>query len=84
LATEKLSVQLREPVLGTLHAFGNFVSDPQRAAQEVKDRMGQIGRLDPGLGHPERRVWARILGALAEIDIYLAHHPRLLKLEEIT
>ena len=28
---------------------------------------------------PERRAWARILGSLEEIDVYLAHHPRLTK-----
>lgn len=84
LATETLSAEVKNAVQKTLHAFGNFVPDPQRAAAEVRDRMEQIGHLDPGLGRQERRAWARILGALAEIDVYLAHHPRLLKLKEIT
>jgi uncharacterized membrane protein YccC len=84
LATEKLSAGLRAAAQTTIDAFGNFISEPVRAADEVKARLDQIARLDPGLGQPERLVWARILGAMAEMDVYLAHHPRLLKLEEIT
>ena len=83
LATDMLSAQLKGPVQKALEAFGRFCPDPQRAAVEVKDQVEQIARLDPGLGRRERRVWARILGALAEIDVYLADHPRLLKLKEI-
>jgi uncharacterized membrane protein YccC len=84
LAGEELSAELKEPVQKTLHAFGRFCPDPQRAAAEVKNQMEQIAHLDPRLGQRQRRVWARILGALAEIDVYLAHHPRLLKLAKIT
>jgi len=84
LAAEKLSPQLREPVQKTIEAFRRFCPAPQRAAAEVKSRMEQIARLDPGPESRERRVWARILGALAEIDVYLTNHPRLLKLMKIT
>ena len=84
LEAERLSSELQAAVQKVIHAFGRFCHDPQRAAAEVKDRIEQIGRLDPGTGRQGRRVWARILGALAEIDFYLAHHPRLLKLMRIT
>jgi uncharacterized membrane protein YccC len=84
LEAERLSAELQAAVQKVIHAFGRFCHDPQRAAAEVKDRIEQIGRLDPGPGRQGRRVWARILGALAEIDFYLAHHPRLLKLMRIT
>ncbi|MCE0497839.1 MAG: FUSC family protein [Methylacidiphilales bacterium] len=84
LADETLSAQLEEPVQKTLAAFGRFCHDPQHAAREVKDRIEQVAPLDPGRDRPERCLWARILGALVEIDIYLDHHPRLLKLMKIT
>jgi uncharacterized membrane protein YccC len=84
LATERISAQLREPVQRTLHAFGRFCPDPQRSAAEVKLGIEEVTDLDPGAGRQERRVWARILGALAEMDVYLDRHPRLLKLREIT
>ncbi len=78
-----LSPELKTPVQNILRAFGRFCLHPQSAAVEVKIRLEQIARLDPGLGRPERRLWARLLGAVAEIDVYLSHHPRLLKLEKI-
>ena len=78
-----LSPELKTPVQIILRAFGRFCLHPQSAAVEVKIRLEQIARLDPGLGRPERRLWARLLGAVAEIDVYLSHHPRLLKLEKI-
>lgn len=84
LADENLSAPLKEPVQKTMDAFARFCHDPQHAAGEVKHRIEQIAPLDPGPGRHERRVWARILGALVEINVYLAHHPRLLKLVKIT
>jgi len=82
LASEKLSVELKEAVKKTIDAFARFLPEPQRAVAEIKSRMEQVGRLDPGAGQPERRAWARILGALAEIDFFLAHHPPLVKAEK--
>lgn len=81
LVTERLSTELKEAIKKIVDAFGAFFSNPQRAAAEVKNRMQQIVQLDPGPGQLGRREWARILGALAEIDIFLAHHPRLMKVE---
>jgi len=84
LATEKLSTELKAAVQKVIMAFGQFCPEPLHALAELKDGLVQASHLDPGLGVPERRAWARILGALAEIDVYLAHHPRLLKLQEVT
>jgi uncharacterized membrane protein YccC len=84
LTTERLSSELRGATQKVIHAFGRFSPEPQRAAAEVKDKMEQVAHFDPGPGREERRAWARILGALAEIDVYLAHHPRLLKLVKTT
>jgi uncharacterized membrane protein YccC len=84
LATERLSPALKMAVQKIIDAFGRFSPEPQRAAAQLKDQMKQIAHFDPGPGGRERRVWARILGALAEMDVYLANHPRLLKLVKIT
>ena len=84
LATEKLSSQFKEPLQKTILAFGRFRHEPLRAAEAVKDQIEQTIHRHPGPGQLERRVWARILGGLAEIDVYLTRLPQLLKLQEIT
>jgi len=84
LATEKLSAELKMAVQKIITAFGRFCPEPLSAVAELKEGLVTASHLDPGLGVPERRAWARILGALAEIDVYLANHPRLLKLQEVT
>jgi uncharacterized membrane protein YccC len=84
VATENLSAQLKEPLHKTILAFSRFYHEPLRAAEAVKDQMEQTIHLDPGPGQRERRVWARVLGGLAEIDVYLTRLPQLLKLQEIT
>jgi uncharacterized membrane protein YccC len=63
-------------VRGTVAAFGHFVSQPVRAIDEVKGRLIQLGPLDPGPGQPGRREWARTMGALSEINIFLSFFPR--------
>jgi len=83
LATERLSAELHMAVNKTIDAFGRFFSEPQRAVAELKGRMQEIAQLDPGPGQRERCSWARILGALTEMDVYLDHHPRLTKAEPI-
>jgi len=82
LATERLPAELSGAIKKTIDAFGRFLPEPQHVLVEVKDRMEQVGQLDPGVGRPERRIWARIMGALAEIDVYLVKHPRLTKTEQ--
>ena len=85
LETESLSGELKSTLENIIDAFGRFFSEPQRAVAEVKDRMNEIARLDPGPGQQrERRSWVRILGALEEIDVYLSLHPRLTKVEPVT
>lgn len=82
LATEKLSAEIKVAVTKIIDAFGRFLPESQHAVAEVKDRMQQIARLDPGAGQPGRRAWARVLGALAEINVFLARHPLLTKGEK--
>jgi uncharacterized membrane protein YccC len=81
LETERLSGELRSKLENIINAFGRFFSEPQRAVGELKDRMNEIARLDPGADLQERRSWVRILGALEEMDVYLSLHPRLIKVE---
>jgi uncharacterized membrane protein YccC len=82
LETERHSGGLQTAIKEVIDAFGSFFSKPQHAVAEVKDRLEKIAQLDPGCGHEERRCWARVLGALEEIDVYLARHPRLIKVEQ--
>jgi len=84
LASEELPGELRSAVHEVIDAFRHFFHEPLRAVAEVKKQIEQVSALDPGQANPKRRDWARVLGALEEIDVYLAHHPRLLKLKEIT
>jgi uncharacterized membrane protein YccC len=77
LEAEKLSPEQTQTLTGVMSAFHNFFSEPQQAILEVKARMREMRRLDPGAGHQERLFWARILGALEEIDVYLTRHPKL-------
>jgi uncharacterized membrane protein YccC len=77
--TERLSPELDAAVKKVIHAFGRFLPEPQVAVAAVKDEMREIARLDPGAGQPGRRVWARALGALREMDYFLARNPPLTK-----
>jgi len=79
--TEKNSDELQTTLKDVVDAFSSFFSNPQLAVTKVKDRIQKMARLDPGSGNQERRTWARILGALEEIDVYVAHHPRLIKID---
>jgi uncharacterized membrane protein YccC len=81
LETEKHSGELKATIEDVVDAFGSFFSKPQHVVAEVKDRIQKIAQLDPGPGHQERRCWARVLGALEEIDLYLARHPKLIAIE---
>ncbi len=72
-----LPAELKTAVEDVIGAFRSFFSHPQVAVTEVRDVMKNLAQHDPGSGRPERLAWARVLGALEEIDIYLARHPRL-------
>ncbi|HEY0257289.1 MAG TPA: FUSC family protein, partial [Candidatus Methylacidiphilales bacterium] len=60
-----------------IDAFRRFVAEPQIAFRAVRSERRIIAGLDPGVGHPDRRQWARISGALTESYFYLARNPRL-------
>jgi uncharacterized membrane protein YccC len=81
LETEIHSHELKTILQNVIAAFGCFFSKPQYAVAEVKDNIRKMAQLDPGCGQPERRCWARLLGALEEIDVYLARHPKLVTIE---
>jgi uncharacterized membrane protein YccC len=71
------------PVLLTGHvskvidSFQRFLSDPKKAVAALRSEAQIISGLDPGVGHAERRWWARVSGALGESDFYLTHNPLL-------
>jgi len=77
LETERPSGELQATLKEVIGVFGSFFSKPQDAVAEVKNCIRKMAQLDPGPGHQERRCWARGLGALEEIDVYLARHPKL-------
>jgi uncharacterized membrane protein YccC len=82
LETEKLSPEVSTAAGSVVDLFGRFYSEPQPAADEVKSRIREIAQLDPGPAQEGRQSWARILGALEEIDVYLTRHPRLTMADE--
>lgn len=84
MESEPMPPELKAAVERTLHLFTDFCAKPLPAFDEVKRDIIQLTRLDSGPGWPERCIWARVLGAMEETEIYLSHHPRLLKLEPVT
>jgi uncharacterized membrane protein YccC len=83
MESESMPPEVSAAVGKTLHLLGHFCGKPLRAFTQIKREIAQLAPLDPGPGRPERRIWARVLGALEEMEIYLSHHPRLLKMEPI-
>jgi uncharacterized membrane protein YccC len=77
LETESYSGGIQAALKEVIAAFDHFFTKPQSAIAEVRDRLEKMAPLDPGPGHEERRCWARVLGALEEIDVYLTRHPKL-------
>lgn len=77
LETELNSGGLQTAIKEVVASFGTFLTRPQHAIAEVKVSIEKIVDLDPGAGREDRRCWARVVGALQEIDIYLARHPKL-------
>jgi len=84
LATERLPARFKTAVEKTMAAFVRFLSEPQRAVDEVRNEIRELAALDPGVGQPDRRIWARVQGALEEIDILLTRNPILTKAEITT
>jgi uncharacterized membrane protein YccC len=81
LQTERFSPELKLELEQVIDAFGRFFSEPEHAVDEVRKGIGKIAQLDPGPGGEGRRTWARALGALEEIDVYLARNPKLIRIE---
>ena len=77
LETEPMPAGVRLAVTKIVDAFGRFLPEPQRAVAVVKEQSQHLAQLDPGTGRPERRGWARVAGALEEMEVYLVAHPRL-------
>jgi uncharacterized membrane protein YccC len=77
LVLGEVPAQITAHVEAVIGAFRLFVPDPQQALKAVRSRGQIISGLDPGAGHPERRQWARVFGALSESDFYLTHNPLL-------
>ena len=75
---EKFPSEVEKTLESILSALGGILDQPERAYSALQRGRDRMAQLDPGIGHPERRAWARVLGALNEMDVYLANHPRLL------
>jgi uncharacterized membrane protein YccC len=84
LETEAMSDDVRAAAMKVVAGFGRFLPEPQRAVEIVQEESSRLSALDPGVGVPERKSWARVLGALAEMESYLVAHPRLTKAQAIT
>jgi uncharacterized membrane protein YccC len=78
MAEEKMPATLHAVAGEVIAKLGMILSEPEPADAAVKRGLARSLQLDPGRGHPERVTWARISGALEEIDVYLDQHPRIL------
>jgi uncharacterized membrane protein YccC len=81
LESENMTAEVRMAVTKVIDAFGRFLPEPQRVVEVVRGQIQALAQLDPGPGHPQRRSWARVLGALEEMAVYLVAHPRLTKIQ---
>ncbi len=84
LETETMSAEVRASMTKVIAAFGRFLPEPQKVEVIIKEQSRKLSGLDPGVGVPERKAWARVLGAFAEMETYLVAHPRLTKAQSIT
>ena len=84
LVEEKLPNEVKSTLESVLAGLGKILNQPEPAYAGLKRGRDRIAHLDPGLGHPERMAWARVLGALEEMDVYLEVHPRLLNRQPVT
>jgi uncharacterized membrane protein YccC len=75
---ESMPAPVRSEVEEVMAKLSKFLSYPEPADAAVKRALARILPLDPGQGHPQRIAWARVAGALGEIDVYFDEHPRLL------
>jgi len=73
LETETMSAEVRAAATKVVAGFGRFLPEPERVDGIIKSESHRLSGLDPGAGVPERKSWARVLGALE------VAHPRLTK-----
>jgi uncharacterized membrane protein YccC len=78
----EMSPTVRAAVTKVVEGFSRFLVEPQRATILLNEQLRYLSARDPGRGHPDRLMWARAVGSLGEMDIYLDHHPRLTKMDE--
>jgi uncharacterized membrane protein YccC len=78
LEEEKLPPGVEANLGRVVHGLAKILSEPDAAYAAVQSGRARILPLDPGQGQADRVAWARVAGALGEIDVYLGHHPRLL------
>jgi len=78
LAEEDLPAPVRSEVEQMIAKIVTILSSPEPADAAIKLARTRVRELDPGQGQPQRLAWARVAGALEEMDVYLDHHPRLL------
>ena len=78
LAEEEMPPAVQSEAEEVLAKLSKILSRPEPADAAVERARANVLQLDPGQGHPQRLVWARVAGALEEMDVYLDEHPRLL------
>ena len=83
LSADPMSPELRAAVEKVVAVFNRFLQEPQRVVSVLRREIHGVSHLDPGRGHAGRRCWARVLGSMEEMELYLVSHPRLTKLAPI-
>jgi uncharacterized membrane protein YccC len=78
LVEENLPAGMKTVLESIIAGLGAIVKEPEPAYAVLQSGRDRIAQMDPGPGAADRPSWARVVGALEEMDVYLSHHPRLL------
>lgn len=78
LAEGDVPANVRSEVEKIIAAISHIRRKPEPAFAALQGGRARILEMDPGRGDPGRRCWARVVGALEEMEVYLGEHPRLL------
>ena len=78
LVEERLVAGIKPVLESIIDALGGILDEPEPAYATLQRGRERIAQFDPGPGSRERAGWARVTGALEEMDVYLSEHPRLL------
>lgn len=81
---ETMSRTVRAILEDMMARLSRILHEPEPAYAELQHARSLIAQMDPGVGHSDRMGWARVVGALEEMDVYLATHPRLLNRQPVT